>query len=155
MRWIVLACVNVILPEQRSYFMLHLGYFLATLLLLAFIVVGVIVLTRRRKKRGFVCGCVCVWTLLVLYNHRWHVQYSCYSYVLHFLLQGWITICVDLNSKTLSYYKWCIIFLRIKSNFKKKNKPFPSVQRKCDPWRRNVCRLHRAEGLQPRASEFR
>ncbi|KAG7519995.1 matrix remodeling-associated 8-like [Solea senegalensis] len=44
--------VNVILPEQRSYFMQHLGYFLATLLLLAFIVIGVIVLTRQRKKRG-------------------------------------------------------------------------------------------------------
>ncbi|XP_034552719.1 matrix remodeling-associated protein 8-like [Notolabrus celidotus] len=44
--------VNVILPEHRGYFMQHLGYFLATFLLLAFIVVAVIVLTRRRKKRG-------------------------------------------------------------------------------------------------------
>ncbi|CAJ1084696.1 matrix remodeling-associated protein 8-like [Xyrichtys novacula] len=43
--------VNVILPEHRGYFMQHLGYFLATFLLLAFIVVAVIVLTRRRKKR--------------------------------------------------------------------------------------------------------
>ncbi|XP_068567761.1 matrix remodeling-associated protein 8-like [Cebidichthys violaceus] len=44
--------VNVILPEHRGYFVQHLGYFLATFLLLAFIVVAVIVLTRRRKKRG-------------------------------------------------------------------------------------------------------
>lgn len=44
--------VNVILPEPRSYFVQHLGYFLATFLLLALIAVAVIVLTRRRKKRG-------------------------------------------------------------------------------------------------------
>ncbi|XP_023154494.2 matrix remodeling-associated protein 8-like [Amphiprion ocellaris] len=44
--------VNVFLPEHRGYFVQHLGYFLATFLLLAFIVVAVIVLTRRRKKRG-------------------------------------------------------------------------------------------------------
>lgn len=44
--------VNVILPEHRGYFMQHMGYFLATFLLLAFIVVAVIVLTRRRRKRG-------------------------------------------------------------------------------------------------------
>lgn len=52
--------VNVILPEHRGYFVQHLGYFLATFLLLAFIVVAVIVLTRRRKKRGIVCVCACV-----------------------------------------------------------------------------------------------
>ncbi|KAM8755262.1 matrix remodeling-associated protein 8-like [Acanthopagrus schlegelii] len=44
--------VTVILPEHRGYFVQHLGYFLATFLLLAFIAVAVIVLTRRRKKRG-------------------------------------------------------------------------------------------------------
>lgn len=44
--------VNVFIPEHRSYFMQHLGYFLATFLLLGFIVIAVIVLTRRRKKRG-------------------------------------------------------------------------------------------------------
>ncbi|XP_038138708.1 matrix remodeling-associated protein 8-like [Cyprinodon tularosa] len=44
--------VNVFLPEQRGYFVQHLGYFLATFLLLAFIVFAVIMLTRRRKKRG-------------------------------------------------------------------------------------------------------
>ncbi|XP_043986966.1 matrix remodeling-associated protein 8-like [Gambusia affinis] len=44
--------VNVFLPEQRGYFVQHLGYFLATFLLLAFIVIAVIMLTRRRKKRG-------------------------------------------------------------------------------------------------------
>ncbi|XP_069560438.1 matrix remodeling-associated protein 8b [Brachyistius frenatus] len=44
--------VNVFFPEHRSYFVQHLGYFLATFLLLAFIVIAVIVLTRRRKKRG-------------------------------------------------------------------------------------------------------
>lgn len=46
--------VNVILPEHRGYFVQHLGYFLATFVLLAFIVVAVVVLTRRRKKRGIV-----------------------------------------------------------------------------------------------------
>lgn len=46
--------LTVILPEQRGYFVQHLGYFLATFLLLAIIVVAVIVLTRRRKKRGIV-----------------------------------------------------------------------------------------------------
>nr|XP_061803404.1 matrix remodeling-associated protein 8-like [Nerophis lumbriciformis] len=44
--------VNVILPEHRSYFVQHLGYFLATFLLLAFIVITIIVLTRRHQKRG-------------------------------------------------------------------------------------------------------
>ncbi|XP_051914101.1 matrix remodeling-associated protein 8b isoform X1 [Hippocampus zosterae] len=44
--------VNVILPEHRGYFVQHFGYFLATFLLLAFIGVAIIVLTRRRKKRG-------------------------------------------------------------------------------------------------------
>lgn len=44
--------VNVILPEQRGHFLQQLGYILATFLLLAFIVTAVIVLTRRRKKRG-------------------------------------------------------------------------------------------------------
>ncbi|TKS76722.1 Matrix remodeling-associated protein 8 [Collichthys lucidus] len=43
--------VNVILPEHRGYFVQHLGYFLATFILLAVIVVAVVVLTRRRKKR--------------------------------------------------------------------------------------------------------
>uniref|UniRef100_A0A1A7XVU5 Matrix remodeling-associated protein 8 n=2 Tax=Iconisemion striatum TaxID=60296 RepID=A0A1A7XVU5_9TELE len=43
--------VNVFLPEQRGYFVQHLGYFLAIFLLLAVIVVAVIMLTRRRKKR--------------------------------------------------------------------------------------------------------
>ncbi|XP_029975410.1 matrix remodeling-associated protein 8-like [Salarias fasciatus] len=44
--------VNVFVPDHRGYFVQHLGYFLATFLLLAFIVVAVIVLTRRRRKRG-------------------------------------------------------------------------------------------------------
>nr|XP_057907575.1 matrix remodeling-associated protein 8-like isoform X2 [Doryrhamphus excisus] len=44
--------VNVILPEHRGYFVQHLGYFLATFLLLAFIVVAIVMVTRRRKKRG-------------------------------------------------------------------------------------------------------
>ncbi|XP_061840545.1 matrix remodeling-associated protein 8-like isoform X1 [Nerophis lumbriciformis] len=44
--------VNVILPEHRSYFVQHLGYFLATFLLLAFILVAIVVVTRRRKKRA-------------------------------------------------------------------------------------------------------
>lgn len=44
--------VNVILPDHRGYFVQHLGYFLATFLLLAFVAVALIVLIRRRKKRG-------------------------------------------------------------------------------------------------------
>lgn len=52
--------VNVILPEQRGYFVQHMGYFLATFLLLAFIVVAVIVVTRRRKKRGNQQTCSCL-----------------------------------------------------------------------------------------------
>ncbi|XP_062315393.1 matrix remodeling-associated protein 8-like isoform X1 [Osmerus eperlanus] len=46
--------VNVILPEPRGHFLQQLGYILATFLLLAFIVTAVIVLTRRRRKRGTV-----------------------------------------------------------------------------------------------------
>lgn len=44
--------VTVILPDHRGYFVQHLGYFLATFLLLAFFVVALIVLIRRHKKRG-------------------------------------------------------------------------------------------------------
>lgn len=44
--------VNVILPDHRGYFVQHLGYFLATFLLLVFVVVALIVLIRRHKKRG-------------------------------------------------------------------------------------------------------
>lgn len=57
--------VTVILPEHRGYFVQHLGYFLATFLLLAFIAVAVIVLTRRRKKRG-ICHCLASDNKLVL-----------------------------------------------------------------------------------------
>ncbi|XP_061703632.1 matrix remodeling-associated protein 8-like isoform X2 [Syngnathoides biaculeatus] len=44
--------VNVVLPEYRGSLVQHLGYFLASFLLLALIAVAVVVLTRRRKKRG-------------------------------------------------------------------------------------------------------
>lgn len=44
--------VNVILPDHRGYFVHHLGYFLATFLLLAFVVFALIMLIRRHKKRG-------------------------------------------------------------------------------------------------------
>lgn len=55
--------VNVFLPEHRNYFVQHLGYFLATFVLLAVIAVAVILLTRRRKKRGIVCtSYLCVFT---------------------------------------------------------------------------------------------
>uniref|UniRef100_A0A8C6PSV7 Matrix remodeling-associated protein 8 n=2 Tax=Nothobranchius TaxID=28779 RepID=A0A8C6PSV7_NOTFU len=48
--------VNVFLPEQRGYFVQHLGYFLAIILLLAVIVVvAIIMLTRRRKRRELGC----------------------------------------------------------------------------------------------------
>lgn len=45
--------INVILPEQRSHFLQQLGYILATLLLLALIVLAVVLLTRQRKIQGF------------------------------------------------------------------------------------------------------
>uniref|UniRef100_A0A8C2EPE3 Matrix remodeling-associated protein 8 n=1 Tax=Cyprinus carpio TaxID=7962 RepID=A0A8C2EPE3_CYPCA len=44
--------INVILPEQRSHFLQQLGYILATLLLLALIVLAVVFLTRHRKRQG-------------------------------------------------------------------------------------------------------
>ncbi|KAJ0036984.1 hypothetical protein NQD34_005661 [Periophthalmus magnuspinnatus] len=44
--------VNVILPEQKSHVVQHLGYVMASFLLLALISVSVILLTRRRNKRG-------------------------------------------------------------------------------------------------------
>ncbi|XP_037102183.1 matrix remodeling-associated protein 8-like [Syngnathus acus] len=44
--------VNVILPEHRSHVVQHVGYFLAAFLLLAFVGVAILALTRRRKKRG-------------------------------------------------------------------------------------------------------
>uniref|UniRef100_A0A673HBL6 Matrix remodeling-associated protein 8 n=1 Tax=Sinocyclocheilus rhinocerous TaxID=307959 RepID=A0A673HBL6_9TELE len=44
--------INVILPEQRSHFLQQLGYILATLLLLALIVLAVVLLTRHRKRQG-------------------------------------------------------------------------------------------------------
>ncbi|KAG9260480.1 matrix remodeling-associated protein 8-like [Astyanax mexicanus] len=43
--------INVILPEQRAHFLQQLGYILATLLLLALIVLAIILLTRRWKTR--------------------------------------------------------------------------------------------------------
>lgn len=45
------SVVNVILPEHRGHFLQQLGYILVTFLLLAFVVVGVIVLTRQHRKR--------------------------------------------------------------------------------------------------------
>uniref|UniRef100_A0A3Q4H0A7 Matrix remodeling-associated protein 8 n=1 Tax=Neolamprologus brichardi TaxID=32507 RepID=A0A3Q4H0A7_NEOBR len=60
--------VNVFIPEHRSYFMQHLGYFLATFLLLGFIVIALIMLTRRRKKRGIFYYNIPAWFLLVYCN---------------------------------------------------------------------------------------
>ncbi|XP_016420166.1 matrix-remodeling-associated protein 8-like isoform X2 [Sinocyclocheilus rhinocerous] len=44
--------INVILPEQRNHFLQQLGYILATLLLLALIVLAIVLLTRQRKRQG-------------------------------------------------------------------------------------------------------
>ncbi|XP_056591513.1 matrix remodeling-associated protein 8a [Triplophysa dalaica] len=44
--------INVILPDQRYHFLQQLGYILATLLLLALSILGIILLTRRRKRQG-------------------------------------------------------------------------------------------------------
>lgn len=44
--------INVILPEQRTHFLPQLGYILAFLLLLAFIMLAIVLLTRHRKKQG-------------------------------------------------------------------------------------------------------
>ncbi|XP_028854183.1 matrix remodeling-associated protein 8a [Denticeps clupeoides] len=43
--------INVILPENRGHFLQQLGYILATLLLLALIVLAIILLTHRRKSQ--------------------------------------------------------------------------------------------------------
>ncbi|KAK7915888.1 hypothetical protein WMY93_011649 [Mugilogobius chulae] len=44
--------INVILPDQRHYFLLPVGYVLTSCLLLAFIVLIIILITRRRKRKG-------------------------------------------------------------------------------------------------------
>ncbi|XP_067287993.1 matrix remodeling-associated protein 8a [Pseudorasbora parva] len=44
--------INVILPEQRSHFLQQLGYILATLFLLALIVLAIVFLTHHRKRQG-------------------------------------------------------------------------------------------------------
>nr|XP_021335314.1 limitrin isoform X2 [Danio rerio] len=44
--------INVILSEQRTHFLQQLGYILATLLLLALIMLAIVLLTRHRKKQG-------------------------------------------------------------------------------------------------------
>lgn len=79
--------VNVILPEHRGYFVQHLGYFLATFLLLAFIAVAVIVLTRRRQKRGTVY--VPLTHLLFLY-----LATSFYNYKIYSVTQLCLRLCV-------------------------------------------------------------
>lgn len=43
--------INVILPDQRHYFLLPVGYVLTSCLLLAFIVLIIILITRRRNKK--------------------------------------------------------------------------------------------------------
>lgn len=63
--------VTVMLPEHRGYFVQHLGYFLATFLLIAFIVLAVVVLTRRRKKRGTV-PLTFAFLLLTLARHLYY-----------------------------------------------------------------------------------
>lgn len=63
--------VTVMLPEHRGYFVQHLGYFLATFLLMAFIVLAVVVLTRRRKKRGTV-PLTFIFLLLTLARHFYY-----------------------------------------------------------------------------------
>ncbi|XP_062842269.1 matrix remodeling-associated protein 8a isoform X2 [Trichomycterus rosablanca] len=44
--------INVILPEHRSILLQEMGYILATLLLLALIILAIVLLTRRWKARG-------------------------------------------------------------------------------------------------------
>ncbi|XP_026203128.1 matrix remodeling-associated protein 8-like [Anabas testudineus] len=45
--------INVIVPDQRHYFLLPLGYILTSLLLLAFIILIIILITRRRRTKEF------------------------------------------------------------------------------------------------------
>ncbi|XP_028262967.1 matrix remodeling-associated protein 8-like isoform X2 [Parambassis ranga] len=45
--------ITVILPDQRHYFLLPLGYVLTTFLLLAFIILIVILITRHRRAKEF------------------------------------------------------------------------------------------------------
>ncbi|KAJ8360600.1 hypothetical protein SKAU_G00171250 [Synaphobranchus kaupii] len=44
--------INVILPEHQGHFLQQLGYILATVLMLALIAIGLILLSRRCKKRA-------------------------------------------------------------------------------------------------------
>uniref|UniRef100_A0A4W4EXZ0 Matrix remodeling-associated protein 8 n=1 Tax=Electrophorus electricus TaxID=8005 RepID=A0A4W4EXZ0_ELEEL len=44
--------INVILPEHRGHFLQQLGYILATLLLMALIILAIVLLTCRRKARA-------------------------------------------------------------------------------------------------------
>ncbi|XP_012687491.1 matrix remodeling-associated protein 8a [Clupea harengus] len=43
--------INVILPDQRAHFLQQLGYILATLLLLALVLLAIILITRRGKSQ--------------------------------------------------------------------------------------------------------
>ncbi|XP_045931628.1 matrix remodeling-associated protein 8-like isoform X1 [Micropterus dolomieu] len=45
--------INVILPDQRHHFLLPLGYVLTSFLLLAFIILIIILITRRHKTKEF------------------------------------------------------------------------------------------------------
>lgn len=45
--------INVILPDQRHHFLLSLGYVLTSFLLLAFITLIIILITRRRKTKDY------------------------------------------------------------------------------------------------------
>lgn len=107
--------VNVFIPEHRSYFMQHLGYFLATFLLLGFIVIALIMLTRRRKKRGIFYYNIPAWLLLVYCNLivflsiiksifiRVTFCYYCVRLSFFFcFLQGWSMSWVDPNGNALS-----------------------------------------------------
>lgn len=44
--------INVILPDQRHHFLLPLGYVLTTFLLLAFVILIIILITRRHRSQG-------------------------------------------------------------------------------------------------------
>ncbi|XP_077948358.1 matrix remodeling-associated protein 8 isoform X3 [Gasterosteus aculeatus] len=48
--------IKVILPDQRQHFLMPLGYILTSFLLLAFIILIIILITRRQRTRDFEIG---------------------------------------------------------------------------------------------------
>lgn len=91
--------VTVMLPEHRGYFVQHLGYFLATFLLMAFIVLAVVVLTRRRIKRGIVPLTLTLWSEFERHFYYGGGGHSGAQSDVLFVFQKWSMSCVHMSGK--------------------------------------------------------